>query len=513
MPDYVVVQAGGRGSRLRHLTWNKPKCLVSVEGRPILYRIFDKFPEAKFIVIGDYKFDELRSYLQMEPPPCDYSLVNTKETGTASGIYEAIREIDDASSIVVIWSDILVDGTELNDELNRRIRDTDFGVVLTDNFVCRWSMTEEGALAENPSTTNGVAGIFYMKNKSALAEVPAGGEFVKWVSRNISGFDSFTFNAMREVGDFDTIQGLNESSSYCRFFNNIVIKDEVVKKTLTDERYRNVAQDEVNWYKEVSAREFRHIPQIYSYSPLEMQRIRGKHLFELEEMESASRRKLIEDYLDVLGELHALDSTPADFEACHSVYFRKTVSRTREIESINPFASRKSLVINGLKCKNYLHDDYLPELEKIVSDICEVEKFSVIHGDCTFSNSLLSDDGRIYLIDPRGSFDKHKVFGDPRYDFAKLYYSSYSNYDGFNRRKFKLYLDADAGISEVLTDKSLFKSVSESVFKEAFGPKLADIKVINAMIWASLSGYAKDDFDSAIGSYCLGIYYLNKALK
>ena len=37
----VIVQAGGRGSRLRHFTWNKPKCLVSYNGKPVIYHLFD----------------------------------------------------------------------------------------------------------------------------------------------------------------------------------------------------------------------------------------------------------------------------------------------------------------------------------------------------------------------------------------------------------------------------------------------------------------------------------------
>ena len=37
----IVIQAGGRGSRLRHYTWNKPKCLVSHNGKPVIYHLFD----------------------------------------------------------------------------------------------------------------------------------------------------------------------------------------------------------------------------------------------------------------------------------------------------------------------------------------------------------------------------------------------------------------------------------------------------------------------------------------
>lgn len=39
IPEYVVVQAGGRGSRLGYLTDNKPKCLVPVENLPMIFHL------------------------------------------------------------------------------------------------------------------------------------------------------------------------------------------------------------------------------------------------------------------------------------------------------------------------------------------------------------------------------------------------------------------------------------------------------------------------------------------
>ena len=85
-PLHVIVQAGGRGSRLRHHTWNKPKCLVSVEGKPILYHLFDRFAPARFVVIGDYLFDQLEKYLAVNPPGVACELVRASEAGTAAGI-------------------------------------------------------------------------------------------------------------------------------------------------------------------------------------------------------------------------------------------------------------------------------------------------------------------------------------------------------------------------------------------------------------------------------------------
>jgi dTDP-glucose pyrophosphorylase len=59
--QYVIVQAGGLGTRLKHLTANKPKGIVSVNKLPMIFHLFRKFPKAKFIIIGDYKKEILSS--------------------------------------------------------------------------------------------------------------------------------------------------------------------------------------------------------------------------------------------------------------------------------------------------------------------------------------------------------------------------------------------------------------------------------------------------------------------
>ncbi len=61
--DYIVVQAGGKGTRLEHLTANKPKALVPVENLPMIFHLFRKFPDKKFVVIADTHREVLREYL------------------------------------------------------------------------------------------------------------------------------------------------------------------------------------------------------------------------------------------------------------------------------------------------------------------------------------------------------------------------------------------------------------------------------------------------------------------
>ena len=39
----IIIQAGGKGTRLEGLTRNKPKCLVPVNNLPIIFYAFQKF--------------------------------------------------------------------------------------------------------------------------------------------------------------------------------------------------------------------------------------------------------------------------------------------------------------------------------------------------------------------------------------------------------------------------------------------------------------------------------------
>ena len=47
-------------------------------------------------------------------------------------------------------------------------------------------------------------------------------------------------------------------------------------------------------------------------------------------------------------------------------------------------------------------------------------EFVLIHGDCTFSNTMLRHDTDPVLIDPRGYFGKTEFYVDVAYDWVKL---------------------------------------------------------------------------------------------
>ena len=130
--DYIIIQAGGLGTRLGYLTQNRPKAIVPVNNRPIIFHMFEKYPEAKFIIIGDYKCDVLQSYLETFAE-VRYMLVQTGGMGNACGVKTALDYIPSGAPFMLVWSDLILDLNFNTDELAG-------GCYLgtTNRFRCSW---------------------------------------------------------------------------------------------------------------------------------------------------------------------------------------------------------------------------------------------------------------------------------------------------------------------------------------------------------------------------------------
>jgi hypothetical protein len=499
---HIIVQAGGRGSRLRHHTWNKPKCLVSVRGKPLLYHLFEKFPTAHFHIIGDYAFDQLEKYLQVNPPGVEFTLTQTNEKGTCSGISQALKAVPSDAELMITWSDLII-GTVPEIEVKGNVP----LVFISNAFTCRWTQGEDGKLHEQPGP-NGIPGIFYVKRAEHFPEPPVSGEFVKWFSRNVPVFETVLCNDLEELGDFATIETQNDRAGFSRFFNEVKILENTVEKRAIDPNYSHLIGKEQDWYKSVRDLGFRRIPKIISAEPYVMERVKGQHAYQMTDLTEREKRAVLADYLDSLTNLHDLGVQGGSYDDVKETYINKTIQRVESVSAIIPGYDQKSFTINGVKCRNIFTVDGI--WDKLFNEL-NPSFFTPIHGDPTFSNSLVDKNLRTWFIDPRGYFAKPGIWGDPMYDFAKVYYSAIGGYDAFNRKKFKLHVDSET--VEILMEDSAFASAGEEIFTDYFGKDLYKIKILHGLIWLALSGYAKDDIDSVIGSFYLGLYYLEQGLN
>ena len=496
---HVIVQAGGRGSRLRHHTWNKPKCLVSVRGKPILYHLFDQFAGARFWIIGDYLFEQLERYLQINPPGVDFTLLRAEEKGTAAGVSSALSQIPTDDPVVITWSDLIIGSLP-------PWPDTTVPVVCTtSSFTCRWTASPEGHLHEKPGSRDGIVGLFYLPKAEVLSKAPDKGEFVKWFAANVPAFDLLDCPNLEELGDFSTIEEDNDRSGFSRFFNKVEIGDERVVKTVIDSNYEQVHVNEVGWYRQAKALGFRRIPKVHNETPLILDRVMGHHAYQMHDLSERERRAVMADYLDSLIALHDLDDSAADSDQVREVYIDKTIARVQSVAPIIPGFDAPSMTINGKKCRNVFAAKHEGLLQSLLPAL-QPKRFAPIHGDPTFSNTIIDDKLRVWFIDPRGYFHKPGILGDAQYDFAKVYYSAVGGYDAFNRRKFKLYIDNET--VEILMEEPLFSRTAKGIFSDYLGHDLSKIEVLHGLIWLALTGYARDDIDSVIGAFYLGLYWL-----
>lgn len=502
MFDYVVIQAGGLGSRLKHLTRNKPKGIVPVENLPIVFHLFRKFPDKKFLIIADYKADVLESYLETFAE-VEFFVVRATEKGTCAGIRQAIHYIPDGASFLLIWSDLILGEKTLLD-----VSDDENYLGISKDFECRWSYVD-GKFIETPSVENGVAGLFVFKNRQQIDGVPASGEFVRWLSQKCIMWSPLGLYGTREVGTmlaYDATCRQNDKFQ-CRPFNSMVAEGNKLIKTPVDKYGKSIAHWEQAWYRKVKELGYTNIPSVFSFDPLCMECIDGQNIYDLSG-DISFKKTVVDKIVDSLQSLHSLAKWDASVFDLIGTYFDKTFSRLSKIRDMVPFAERKVITINGRACHNpfYLKSLIRSEVKKTIMDA----NFCLIHGDCTFSNMMLDRNGNIILIDPRGYFGRTAYYGDPDYDWAKVYYSIAGNYDQFNRKHFTLDINDEDVLLSI--ESSGWEDVGD-YFLSKIDVDTRKIKLLHVLIWLSLTTYAWEDYDSICGAFYNGCYLLEDFLK
>ncbi len=497
----IIVQAGGIGSRLEGLTVNKPKCLVAINNLPIIFHLFKKFPSAEFSIIADYKVEVLEKYLKIFANNYRYKIIKTNKKGTISGIKEAISDFDDNEPFMIIWCDlILADDFEIPNCYN--------WIGISNDFECRWSYKND-LFEKTPSKKDGVAGLFIFENKQILKNIKEEGAFVPWLQEQNIKFKRLNLKGTKEIGTVLSYCDNELSLPRCRVFNKFTFKDDVVIKTPVDEQGKKIALDEINWYKHIQNLNFKNIPVIYNYSPLEMKKIQGKNIFEFENLNIIQKEEIIKNIIKTIKNLHALEKEkPANLEDCYSVYYNKTFLRLERVKDLIPLANEKYIKINSKLYKNplFYKDKIKSEIERNYP-----KNFNLIHGDTTLSNIMFDLFGeKAILIDPRGYFGNTKLYGDKDYDWAKLYYSINGGYDNFNRKKFFLKIN-DSDI-EFSIGKNEWEDMENYFFENLPELNKYKIKLLHGLIWLSLTTYAWEDYDSICGAFYQGVIKINEVI-
>lgn len=139
---------------------------------------------------------------------------------------------------------------------------------------------------------------------------------------------------------------------------------------------------------------------------------------------------------------------------------------------------------------------------------------TMIHGDMCFSNILYGPNSQIFkFIDPRGSFGKKGIYGDVRYDIAKLYHSVDGGYEYIINDGFSLSCIDNCWSYELFDYDTRALVAFEKKFFDTGAFKKKDIKIIQGCIYIGMCARHYDSTKRQEAMYLTGIRLLNEAMK
>ena len=106
----ALVLVGGFGTRLRPITYEIPKQLIPIAGKPMLYHVLDLLPEGteEAVLASGYKAEVLARYLSAHPPPVPVRCVpEATPLGTGGGMRNAGESMTDP--FFLMNSDVIAD--------------------------------------------------------------------------------------------------------------------------------------------------------------------------------------------------------------------------------------------------------------------------------------------------------------------------------------------------------------------------------------------------------------------
>jgi len=202
-----------------------------------------------------------------------------------------------------------------------------------------------------------------------------------------------------------------------------------------------------------------------------------------------------------------------DAYSLHSMYLDKPRARldslTGPSELLQLVRSEEPVVVNGRALANL--PAVWPEIERRIALLSENCNGSVIHGDFCLSNILYDWRSDVCkLIDPRGSFGAAGIYGDPRYDVAKLYHSVHGLYDFIVHDLFHVSVEART-VSLQLGTAPHHHEV-RAHFEQAFFPQFDrdEILLLTALLFVSMPPLHYDHPQRQIAMYVRGLQLLDE---
>ena len=204
--------------------------------------------------------------------------------------------------------------------------------------------------------------------------------------------------------------------------------------------------------------------------------------------------------------------------ALEEMYLTKTLQRFEKMKKDERFITffESPIVVNG---ERYLPlNEIIITLEKAIPEMLyDVDTFNIIHGDLCFANIMVdSNFSFIKVIDPRGKFGTYDIYGDFRYELAKLFHSVDGKYDFIIKDLFDLDYNSETAcinyrIQNRKRDFNLYK-VFLDTFSAEVGGDLKKIELIEALLFLSMIPLHGESIRHQMAMLGTGLEILNRVI-
>lgn len=323
-----------------------------------------------------------------------------------------------------------------------------------------------------------------------------------------------------DFGHIDTLVKSQQRLLEPRYFNSLRIDSTLGTITKTSTNNQKL-RDELDWYLNLPENLKALTPRIIRYYEEDgclhlIQEYYGyPTLAELYVYTSLH----IDVWTSILRQLLKVHQTFSQYRgegqpsAIIEMYSTKTWERINMLVQQNPYwlelSDQATIILNGHTLRNiFVLKD---QIDQRVNDLAAMSDFSIVHGDFCFSNVLYDLSHQIVrLIDPRGSFGAKGIYGDPRYDIAKLRHSLSGRYDMIIADMFKLHERDFEFKTNIYNDNATVVAIAFDNMIEAIGYDLQEVRFIEALLFISMLPLHHGHLERQKMMYLRGLQLLNE---
>lgn len=124
----AIILAAGLGTRLRPITDEVPKCMVSVNGIRIIDKQINNLHKAgvnDIMIVGGYKADILKKHLEQYDGITFVNNLRYAETNNMYSLYMALKHVEN-SELLIMNSDVYYDANIIEGLLDKNVEDKSF---------------------------------------------------------------------------------------------------------------------------------------------------------------------------------------------------------------------------------------------------------------------------------------------------------------------------------------------------------------------------------------------------